>query len=385
MVRIAIITTMVGSPWGGSEYLWASTAEQALGAGHEVIISLFEWSVQHPIVQYLQQQGAILLPRVLPKHNFTSKVQQKFWSFFPENSHFKRKSPFQPVFDCKPDIICVNQGSVYEAMAYSNFVTQLLQSSIPYFLIGHVNGDRFNPDSQTQKIAKSLFAKAARVGFVSYQNWKLAERQLAQTIPNAVVIQNPVNMSDRSLLPYPFQSTPNFAVVARLDRSFKGQDILFEALSSPSWQERDWYCNLYGSGPDQDYLDALAHHYGIRDRIHFKGHLTDIRAIWADNHLLILPSRDEGTPLALIEAMFCGRPAIVTDVGGNTEWIQEPNTGFIAEAPTAKSLASALERAWSAQADWKQMGMQAYQYVTKNIDPEPGKRFLELILESSRE
>ena len=53
--------------------------------------------------------------------------------------------------------------------------------------------------------------------------------------------------------------------------------------------------------------------------VHFRGHVNDIRAIWEQNHLLVLPSRYEGLPLALVEAMWCGRPAVVTDVGGNAE------------------------------------------------------------------
>ena len=41
------------------------------------------------------------------------------------------------------------------------------------------------------------------------------------------------------------------------------------------------------------------------------------------NHLLVLPSRAEGTPIALVEAMICARPAVVTDVGGNVEWLED--------------------------------------------------------------
>ena len=52
-------------------------------------------------------------------------------------------------------------------------------------------------------------------------------------------------------------------------------------------------------------------------------------------------------PLALVEAMLCGRTAVVTDVGGNAEWIEDGETGFVAEAATAKSFGAALkERGW---------------------------------------
>ena len=56
-MKIAFISTMDSAPWGGSEYLWATTAEQALKEGHEVMVSLYDWSVNQPLVTKLQVQG----------------------------------------------------------------------------------------------------------------------------------------------------------------------------------------------------------------------------------------------------------------------------------------------------------------------------------------
>ena len=109
--------------------------------------------------------------------------------------------------------------------------------------------------------------------------------------------------------------------------------------------------------------------------------MSDIRSIWADNHLLVMPSRAEGTPLALVEAMICGRPSVVTDVGGNTEWIDEPSTGFVAEAPSARSLDNALERAWEARGHWESIGQRAHQVAVSKADPEPGEAVLSLLLQ----
>src|SRR5262249_46331394 len=111
----------------------------------------------------------------------------------------------------------------------------------------------------------------------------------------------------------------------------------------------------------------------------FAGHVPDIRGIWADNHLLVLPSRSEGTPLSLVEAMLCGRPAVVTDVGGNAEWITEPDTGFIAEAPSTRSVAGALERAWTARHLWAEMGERAHEKARRQVDPDPGGTLLNII------
>ncbi len=51
--------------------------------------------------------------------------------------------------------------------------------------------------------------------------------------------------------------------------------------------------------------------------------------IWAANHLLVMPSRFEELPLAMVEAMLCARPVVATDVAGHKEIIEEGVTGFL--------------------------------------------------------
>jgi len=383
MTKIAIITTMEGNPWGGSEYLWAVMAERALEEGHEVLVSLHEWSVDHPLVVQLRKKGMQILPRPLPSKGVFSKIAKKVNQYLWLKA-MKVKSTYKAVFDWQPDFICLSQGNTYE-IRYNLDLLELLQSSsIPYTVVCHFNSDNDYPDSAVRSMTQALFARASCVAFVSQHNLKLAVRHLAQSLPHATVVQNPVNIQELTLVPWVQHSTVHFGVVARLDVSFKGQDVLFEALSLPPWQNRNWQCNLYGSGPDAAYLKALADHYGIADHVKLAGHVNGVRSIWSDNHLLILPSRGEGTPLALIEAMLCGRPAVVTDVGGNAEWIVEPKTGFIAEAPTAKSLSAALERAWITQDNWEQMGKDAHEYAVEKFEQFPGKALLDLVLNTKR-
>jgi glycosyltransferase involved in cell wall biosynthesis len=91
-----------------------------------------------------------------------------------------------------------------------------------------------------------------------------------------------------------------------------------------------------------------------------------------------MPSRSEGTPLALVEAMICGRPSVVTDVGGNLEWVEEPRNGFIAEAPTVRSFGKALERAWMARDRWPSLGAAAREDALRRLEESRGE-LLDLI------
>jgi L-malate glycosyltransferase len=99
---------------------------------------------------------------------------------------------------------------------------------------------------------------------------------------------------------------------------------------------------------------------------------------------MLLPSLNEGMPLAIVEAMICGRPVITTDVGGNTEWIMDGVEGFIAGGANIAAIEDAMERAWQRINDWEAMGMAAHQRAIGLHDPRPGFTLLQLILQHGR-
>lgn len=78
------------------------------------------------------------------------------------------------------------------------------------------------------------------------------------------------------------------------------------------------------------------------------------------NHILLMPSYYEGMPIALIEAMLCGRTAVATDVGGNAEVLTDNETGFISPGVNTDSFEKALEEAWQNKENWQEMGEMAY-------------------------
>ena len=97
--------------------------------------------------------------------------------------------------------------------------------------------------------------------------------------------------------------------------------------------------------------------------------------------LLILPSRHEGMPLAVVEAMMCGRPCLVTNVSGNPEYVTDGITGFIAAGATVDAVDEALERAWLHQEQLKKMGQAAYEAIRRQVPKDPIQVFArELIL-----
>ena len=365
-MKIAVISTMGGGPWGASEELWATMAGEALNAGDEVVVSVYRWPSIPAKLLKLEQRGAWLLRRPLVKYRKLNKLVRKL------------ARPFRRVFHFKPDVVLISHGGMYDSVYLPDLTEPLYASSIPYVVLCNAGGDLQSLEQTRREAAIRFFACASRAAFVSHQNLEIAERQLAVALPNSLVVQNPLNLSDLTVVPWPSGSV-HMASVARLDTMYKGQDVLFEALSSPKWRGRDWRLSLYGEGPDREYLEALAAHYGIADKVKFVGFVKDVRAIWAKNHLLVLPSRAEGVPMVAIEAMLCGRPSVVTDVGAMSEWIQDQKTGFVAGASSPRLLDAALERAWSARADWERIGSQAHESALAQLDRSPGRTLLNLL------
>lgn len=72
----------------------------------------------------------------------------------------------------------------------------------------------------------------------------------------------------------------------------------------------------------------------------------------------------------------------MTDVGGNLEWVDEPATGFVAEATSAKCLDVALERAWKARDRWESIGQSAHDAAMSKIDPHPDETVLSLLVKA---
>ena len=108
----------------------------------------------------------------------------------------------------------------------------------------------------------------------------------------------------------------------------------------------------------------------------FGGYVPDVRQVWEQHHGLLLPSRYEGAPLVVIEAMLCNRFAISTDIGRNRELIDDNYSGFIADAPTVALLDDAMERAWQQRDQWQEIGKLAGQHIRERYPEDPIAEFM---------
>ena len=220
-------------------------------------------------------------------------------------------------------------------------------------------GNILTADNNAARLA-ICFEGALRSYFVSEANVRLIRRQLSAALRNGRVIRNPFNVRYDALPPWPGDSSErlSLACVARLDARQKAQDLIIDVLSLPHWRNRSVHVVLAGNGPYEQSLRNMVAMSKLSN-VQFAGMVADIEGLWAQHHALVLSSRFEGLPLALVEAMLCGRPCIATDVGGNAELIRDGLNGFLAKAPTVELLDEAMNRAWENRGRLREMGERA--------------------------
>jgi len=99
---------------------------------------------------------------------------------------------------------------------------------------------------------------------------------------------------------------------------------------------------VVGDGELRADLEAYAAHLRIADRVRFLGWRRDLATIYGATDVFLLTSRNEGTPVALIEAMASGVPGVSTDVGGVKDVIPSPALGRLVSSGNAAGLAAAV-------------------------------------------
>ena len=353
-MKITFITTMAGNPWGGSEELWLKLSSEALNAKHDVECSVFDWGDLPKKIALLEKKGLNIRKR---SRFLYPELHKKPLGKLKEYL-IAEKQLYKHIL--KKDFAIISMGGFCD-LAVKAFRKPLLATTTPYSLIIHANPEDtyFNYRDLPEMI--EVCKKAHKVYFVSERLKEIAIRQTGYTFTNGELIINPVSMDTAGVVSYPKNDTIQFACVGRLTAKIKGQAILIQCLKSNKWKKRNWHLNIYGKGQDLSYFKHLVESFKIQEKVTFHGHVSDIRRdIWAKNHILLMPSYYEGMPIALIEAMLSGRTAVVTDVGGNTELLQNISTGFIAKAANLNAFDEALEKAWQAKDNWREMGTQAF-------------------------
>jgi glycosyltransferase involved in cell wall biosynthesis len=378
---IAFVNDITGLAGSGCQLLWSRTARHLQQTGGARIAIAFRNAArtEMPEVRELLDGGAL----------FDVETSTARWPARLAR-RILRRPPVDPqsgtvswLAALRPDLVLINQSAWVGVDLWG---PQLAAHGLRFATLSHCVDLHMWPGDERNRALRAGFAGAARNFVVSRGNQRLLETMLAEPLPRSAAAFNPYRVDFAAPFAWPATTAPlKLACVARLFPPAKGQDLILQVLARDEWRGRDLRVTFAGDGPHGEALRRLAVSLGVADKVEFAGHVSDIREIWRDHHALLLPSRFEGMAIAVVEALLSGRPVITTDLADNRTYVQEGETGFIAETPTVAAAAAAMERAWQARGQWQEMGATAHARAREFFPREPEVVFAAELLALARD
>jgi glycosyltransferase involved in cell wall biosynthesis len=141
----------------------------------------------------------------------------------------------------------------------------------------------------------------------------------------------------------PLARRPLVGTVGRLVPG-KGVDVLLRALAGRALAGTPAGYLVVGDGPERCALERLAADLGVRDRVAFAGWREDARDLVAALDVLAVPSREDGSPLVVLEALGAGVPVVGSRVGGIPDQVTDGREGLLVAPGDPGALGEALAR-----------------------------------------
>ncbi|MGL4335685.1 MAG: glycosyltransferase [Turicibacter sp.] len=164
---------------------------------------------------------------------------------------------------------------------------------------------------------------------MALQKWIGADFDII-TIPNGIKPKSVVEV----------ESLYDFILIGSLRSHVKGVDLLLEALSQMKSEFSQ--CAIVGDGCFKDSLISLRDKLNLSDQVHFLGNRADVFELLGSSKVVVMPSRQEGLPMVLLEAMSQGKPIIVSAVSSIPKLIQNHETGILVPAENIDELLKAM-------------------------------------------
>jgi len=201
------------------------------------------------------------------------------------------------------------------------------------------------PDRLTQFACDMFVANSKAVAHFRHQREKTASKNMV-VIKNGIDVhyfsrENTAGISKESLgLP---KDKLIVTSVANL-RYEKGYDFLIEVISKLRGRFEPLHFVWVGAGELKEHLTEKLLQAGTFDKVTMLGYRKDVRSILANTDIFALPSREEGMPRCLMEAMAMSLPCVATNVGGTAEVIEQGISGFLSDFGDVEAFSSNLKR-----------------------------------------
>ncbi len=363
--RIFIVSSIF-EDFGGSETIWYDLVKQLPSSRYQIFFLKSNINRSHPVFKDISNRGVLLVelePNLGIKDGkkTKSKLNHKAANFCIHLEVYK------------PDLVIINQGMNFDGLDFAHYC---IEQNFQYITISNKAVDFFWPYPENRNDFKQFFIKSKVNYFVSNHNYQLTCEQFGMKIPHAERAIYPVKKHSE-IKPLPdLDDGVKFAVVGRLFLLDKGHDMLFRILSKPIWRNRKIKVSIIGTGSDDVALKEFSEYLKL-DSVDFLGYMNN-QTIWDHFHGLLLPSRSEGFPLVVQEAMSASRIVITTFSGGSDEVIKDGVNGFISEIDQDE-FELAMERCWNAQNNWADIATEAYKTINEFLPDNPSSNILDQI------
>lgn len=161
------------------------------------------------------------------------------------------------------------------------------------------------------------------------------------------------------------REVPVVAIVGRLV-PIKDHALFFRAMAHLAAQFPEAQFLVAGDGERRSDLERQGHAL-LGNRVRFVGWVDDLVSLYSVADVVVLTSRNEGTPVALIEAAAAGRPVVATGVGGVTDVIQDGKTGFVVPYGDPEPVSDAVARLLASPELQKEFGQRGRVFVAERF------------------
>lgn len=260
-------------------------------------------------------------------------ISQKKGGFSRVLSLFKTACKIRPIIKkVKPDVILAIQGNGFIRTFIAN-----RRTGIPVIAVDHTSFAR-KMDMINTFTRHYLYKYADGLSILTKRDEKL----LGDKYPQKRVIYNPLTYP---LLNEATVRQKTVLCVGRFDIwKIKGFDLIVDMWSKLSQSHPDWKLVFAGTGKEEsvNYIKGLAHQLKLDDKVQFLGQVDDMQTLYSHSGIFALPSRIEGFPMVLLEAMSQGCPCVAFNIGGASEEMIENGAGFVIEDGDLQSFKNAL-------------------------------------------
>jgi glycosyltransferase involved in cell wall biosynthesis len=330
--RVLLVSASSGSKGGGELYL-DMLAEGLSGLGYDVLSLLSSHSRMDALAKLLNRWGPVHRTELIT--NTYDRKLRSFDTVIPRRSSVALARLLKSF---NPDVIHLNKQNVEDGL---DLLVASRRSSLPTVCTIHVTRSMEELGSTLGRardwVARRMLrrfegeyiaiAHTCRAQFVQFIKAK-DEGSLIHAVPNGVrAVPNAYRSSFRSEWGVGSEDLV-IGCVARIEAQ-KNPLFALDLLNRlPSNVHLVWV----GDGQQREAFEQRVHELGLADRVHLDGWRSDAPERMSGFDIFLLPSRYEGFPFAVLEAMAAGLPCVVSDVDGTREAVENGLTGYLCPA-----------------------------------------------------